>query len=200
MESADFEESEKEYLKILKEKGKIKNIKDTLESFKEYLTIIINSVNDGSHNEEMTDDLCKMINKYYKNLDSDVQSDNESNSEDESSDSSDEESNSSSNEEPNNSNDEESNSSSDEESNSSSNEESNDKKEVTKENESDNTKSYINFFQPTKTEVKKEVTKKEDIYFETFINNSVDINKRVFPINHDVAKKIKIYTQKVYSY
>jgi hypothetical protein len=183
MESVDFEESEKEYLKILKEKEKIKNTKETLESFKEYLTIIINSVNEGNHNEDMTDDLCSIINKYYKNLDSDVQSD----SEDESSNSSDESSNSS-------------------DESSDSNEEDNKPlklKNITEESDSDDSESYINFFQPTKTEEKKETkkeVKKEDIYFEPFINNLADINKRIFQINHDIPKKIKIYTQKVYSY
>jgi hypothetical protein len=178
MESHDFEQSEKDYLKILKEKEKIKNIKDTLESFKEYLSIVINTVNEGTHNEEMTDELCKIINKYYKTIDSDVQSDSEDSSN------------------SNDSTDEESSESSDEESSDSSKE---DNKSIKEENNVDDCESYINFFQPTKTEVKK-VEPKEDIYFQTFINNSADINKRVFLINHDIPKKIKMYTQKVYSY
>ena len=104
MESLDFEESEKEYLKI-----KIKNIKETLESFKEYLDIVIKTVDKGNHNEDMVNDLCKMINKYYKNLESDEESSGSSEDEESTGSSENEESsNSSENGESSNSSEEES--------------------------------------------------------------------------------------------
>jgi len=188
MESTDFEQSEKDYLQILNEKQKIKNIKETLESFKEYLSIIINSVNEGNHNEEMTDKLCNMINKYYKTLDSDV----ESNSDEEEEEGEDDE------EEDDEEEEEEESSDTDEKSSDSNNEESKPSKlKIKEDTDSDDSESYVKFFQQSK---KVEQKPKEDIYFQTFINNSVDINKRIFPINHDISKKIKIYTQKVHSY
>lgn len=190
MESSDFEQFEKDHF----EKEKIKNIQEILESFKEYLSIILNTVNKGNYNKKMVDNLCIMINKYYKNLNSDLLSENNESSNEES----DEDSDKSSDKES----DEESDKSSDEESDKSSNEESDKESDKSSNDSSDKSTDKEEQYKPIKLKniSSEQQDMKEDIYFQTFINNSVDINKRVFPINHDISKKIKIYTQKVYLY
>ena len=41
--------------------------KQILESFKDYLEVVIKSIDDGEYNEKMIDELCDLIDGYYKN-------------------------------------------------------------------------------------------------------------------------------------
>ncbi len=201
-----FEKVENIYSTIaddIEKSTEIKQIKETLESFHDYLGIVIKSVNQNKYNKSMVKDLCEMITKYYEDLDSDVESDSSS------------ESSASSNNSQNyvslakvNESDTET-SDSDNDSTIANflddKEDEEDKRppklvSITNEKEVDSDEDTPpinlrnNFRPPTPP------AKKVDTYFQDFVNSKCDLTKRVTKFDYNVSERLSNYSKKVYSY
>jgi len=192
----------------IEKSNELKQIKETLESFHDYLGIVIKSVNQNKYNKSMVKDLCEMITKYYEDLDSDVESDSSS------------ESSASSNNSNNyislakqlskvNESDAET---SDSDNDSTIANFLDDKEEekrppklvsITNEIEVDSDEdgpvlppsNLRNIFRPPTPPAKK-----VDTYFQDFINSRCDLTKRVTKFDYNVSERLNNYCKKVYSY
>ena len=192
----------------IEKSNELKQIKETLESFHDYLGIVIKSVNQNKYNKSMVKDLCEMITKYYEDLDSDVESDSSS------------ESSASSNNSNNyislakqlskvNESDAET---SDSDNDSTIANFLDDKEEekrppklvsITNENEVDSDEdcpvlppsNLKNIFRPPTPPAKK-----TDTYFQDFVNSKCDLTKRVTKFDYNVSERLNNYSKKVYSY
>ena len=201
--------------------------KQILESFRDYLEVVIKSIDDGEYNEKMIDELCDMIDGYYKNNDMDDEQhqkdkdiastfQNEENrlalfSGKKSKESvyesdSDSSKTSKSSTKVNNKNNESDNDTSD----------SDDDNAIARFLDSDDDTPPIDIKKIVEKEREKrlaEVKKKEELeeqkkkeekkvdrFYESFINKNIDINKRIFKMNTESISYLKNFTQNTFVY
>ena len=150
----------------------LNNKKQILENFAEFLNETIVSINNKTHNIKMVDRLCETVNNFYKKDDADIFSVKESDEED-----------------------------SKEESEEESKEESDvESKQQTKKEESK--KSNLSFLNDSDDDDEKSKTHFtppifKDAFYESFINNTQDINKRILKVDNSIVNN---YCKSVYTY
>lgn len=189
----------------IEKSNELKQIKETLESFHDYLGIVIKSVNQNKYNKSMVKDLCEIITKYYEDLYSDVESDSSS------------ESSASSNNSHNYASlakqlakvNESGAETSDSDNDSTIANFLDDREEekrppklvsITNEKEVDSDEdtppiNLRNIFRPHTPPAKK-----VDTYFQDFVNSKCDLTKRVTKFDYNVSERLSNYSKKVYSY
>ena len=194
---------------------KTNQIKEILESFRDYLNVVITSVNQNKYNESMVKELCKMITKYYEDLDSDVESDSSSESSADSDDDSQRYVSVAKQLGKINESDAETSDSDNDSTVANFIEDDKEEKRppklvsITNENEVDsdedmpvlpknNPKNLFTSYIPLKPSTPP--PKKVDNYFEDFMNGMCDVNKRITKFDYNVTERLSNYTRKVYSY
>jgi ABC-type dipeptide/oligopeptide/nickel transport system ATPase component len=147
----------------------LNNKKQILENFAEFLNETIVSINNKTHNIKMVDRLCETVNNFYKKDDADIFSVKESDEEEES---------------------EETKEGSDVES-----------KEQTKKEESVPKKDNLSFLDSSDDDEKSKThftpPTFKDAFYESFINNTQDINKRILKVDTILVNN---YCKSVYTY